>query len=86
MYTCGHFNIDILKHNTHNYTRTFLDYIYSFRLYPLITKPCRITDITVTLTDNIFTNELQFQVNSDLFITNVSDHLLCFAICGNQFM
>ena len=46
MYICGDFNIDILKHNTHNYTRTFLDYMYSFGLYPLITKPSRITDIT----------------------------------------
>ena len=30
MYICGDFNIDTLKHNTHNYTRTFLDYMYSF--------------------------------------------------------
>ena len=78
--------IDILKHNTHNYTRTFLDYMYSFGLYPLITKPSRITDITATLIDNIFTNELQFQVNSGLLITDISDHLPVFAICGNQFV
>ena len=86
IYICGDFNIDILKHNTHNYTRTFLDYMYSFGLYPLITKPTRITDITATLIDNIFTNELQFQVNSGLLITDVSDHLPVFAICGNQFV
>ena len=35
VYICGDFNIYILKHNTHNYTRTFLDYMYSFGLYPL---------------------------------------------------
>ena len=75
MYICGDFNIDILKHNTHNYTRTFLDYMYSFGLHPLITKPSRITDITATLIGNIFTNELQFQVNSGLLITDISDHL-----------
>ena len=86
MYICGDFNIDILKHNTHNYTRTFLDYMYSFGLYPLITKPSRITDITATLIDKIFTNELQFQVNSGLLITDISDHLPVFAICGNQFV
>ncbi|KAK2181419.1 hypothetical protein NP493_399g00014 [Ridgeia piscesae] len=86
MYICGDFNIDILKHNTHNYTRTFLDYTYSFGLYPLITKPSRITDITSTLINNIFTNELQFQVNSSLLITDISDHLPVFAICGNQFV
>ena len=37
IYICGDFNIDILKHNAHNYTRTFLDYMYSFGLYHLIT-------------------------------------------------
>ena len=85
MYICGDFNIDTLKHNTHNYTRTFLDYMYSFGLYPLITKPSRITDITATPID-IFTNELQFPVNSGLLITDISDHLPVFAICGNQFV
>ena len=44
----------------HNYTRTFLDYMYSFELYTSITKPSRITDISATFIDNIFTNELQF--------------------------
>ena len=86
MYICGDFNIDILKHNTHNYTRTFLDYIYTLGLYALITKPSRITEITATLIYNIFTYELQFQVNSGLLITDISDHLLAFAICGNQFV
>ena len=61
---CGDFNIDILKHNTHNYTRIFLDYKYSFRLYPLIIKPSRITATTAMLKYSIFTNELQFHVNS----------------------
>ena len=72
MYICEDFNIDILKHNTHNCTRTFLYYMYSFGLYPLITKPSRITDITAMLIDNTFTNELQFQVNSGLLIIDVT--------------
>ena len=84
MCICGDFNIDILKHNTHNYTRTFLDYMYTLGLYALITKPSRITEITATLIYNIFTYELQFQVNSGLLITDISDHLPVFAICGNQ--
>ncbi|KAK2185770.1 hypothetical protein NP493_224g01010 [Ridgeia piscesae] len=60
--------------------------MYSFGLCPLITKPSRITDITAMLIDNIFTNELQFQVNGGLLITDISDHLPVFAICGNQFV
>ena len=34
----------------------------------------------------MFTYELQFQVNSGLLITDISDHLPVFAICGNQFV
>ena len=60
--------------------------MYSFGLYRLITKPTRITNITATLIDNIFRNELQFQVHSGLLITDISDHLPVFAICGNQFV
>ena len=77
---CWAFNTDILNHNTHNYTRRFLDYIYSFGLYTLITKPSIITDICVTLIDTILTNELQFQLNSLLLITDVSDRFLLFAV------
>ena len=85
MYVCGDFNIDILKHNTHNIARIFLDYMYSFELYQLITKLSKITDATATLIDNIFTNELQFQGDSVLLITDISDHLPVFAMYGNQF-
>ena len=60
--------------------------MYSFGRYPLITKPSRITDITAMLIDNIFTNELQFQVKSGLLISDISDHLPVFALCGNQFV
>ena len=85
MYVCGYFNIEILKNSTHNIARIFLDYMYSFELYQLITKLSKITDATATLIDNIYTNELQFQVNSGLLITDISDHLSVFAMCGNQF-
>ena len=43
-------------------------------------EPSRITDITAMLIDNIFTNELQFQVNSSLLITDISDRFLLFAV------
>ena len=54
MDVCGDFNTDTLKHNTQNHTRTFLDYMYSFGLYPLITKPSRITYTTATLKNDMF--------------------------------
>ena len=47
----------------------------SISLYPLISKPTRITSTTATLTDNIFTNNLQHCMNSGIFYSDLSDHL-----------
>ena len=44
---------------------TLLDYMYSFGLYPLITKPSRINNITATLIDNIFTKELHTKTSDN---------------------
>ena len=81
MYICWDFNTGNLpKHNTHNYTRTFWDYMYSFGHYPIITKPSRITDVTATLTDNIFTNELQLIVAYWLLMSVIFYRFLLFAV------
>ena len=46
IYLCGDYNLDLLKHDIHTGTKKFLDIIYRFRLYPLIVKPSRISDIS----------------------------------------
>ena len=55
--------------------------MYSNGLYPLITKPTRITEKSATLIDNIFTNECQVITKSGVLICDVSDHLPVFQIC-----
>ena len=35
MYWCGDYNLDLLKHDTHNGTNSFLDVTHSYGLYPL---------------------------------------------------
>ena len=79
IFVYGDFNIDLLKHEIHNNTKQFLDTMYSLGLYPLIDKPTRITDNSTTLIDNIFTNELCFNLTSG--INDISDHLPIFAFC-----
>ena len=78
---CGDLNIDLLKHESHNSTRNFLDMMYSLGLYPLIDKPTSITDTTATLIDNIFTNELHHKLTSGILFIDISDHLPIFALC-----
>ena len=50
-------------------------------LYPLISKPTRITSSTATLIDNIFTNNLELNMNSGILYTDlISDHLPVFQV------
>ena len=58
--------------------------MYALGLYPLITKPTRITPTTATIIDNIFTNDIELKYECGLIIDDSSDHLPIFAICkGN---
>ena len=49
-YFLGDLNIDLLKYEEHRLTSEFLDLIYSYNVFPLISKPTRITSDTATLT------------------------------------
>ena len=70
----GDFNIDMLK----NKSSDFPDMLASCGLSPMITKPTRISNKSVSLIDNIFTNAMLFKstniTSSELLITDLSDH------------
>ena len=59
--------------------------MYSYSMFPLITKPTRVTKDTATLIDHIFTNN--FDVDSKhvqgILCTSISDHYAVFHITGN---
>ena len=59
-YFLGDLNIDLLKYEEHRPTSEFLDLIYSYNVFPLISKPTRITSNTATLIDHILTNNFQY--------------------------
>ena len=63
-YIMGDFNINILNSHSHQPTSEFINLMTSNSLYPLISKPTRITSSTATLIDNIFTNNLELNMNS----------------------
>lgn len=52
--------------------------MYSLSLYPVITRPTRITAHCATLIDNIFTNNLNTNITSGLFVNDITDHLPIF--------
>ena len=49
-------------------------------LYPLISKPTRITSSTATLIDNTFTNNLELKMNANILYTDWSNHLPVFQV------
>uniref|UniRef100_A0A3B5QAJ9 Reverse transcriptase domain-containing protein n=1 Tax=Xiphophorus maculatus TaxID=8083 RepID=A0A3B5QAJ9_XIPMA len=80
IFICGDFNIDMLNPHMVKSTSNFIDSIHSLGLYPLITKPSRITTQSSTLIDNIFTNYMESKLRSGLLINDISDHLPVFVI------
>ena len=71
----------MLKHDNRSNTKHVLDMMYSLGIYPVIDKPTRITDISATLIDNIFTNELRNHIISVILLNDISDHITSFATC-----
>ena len=49
MFICGDFNIDLMKYETHNGTKRFLDCMYGLGLHPLIDRSSRITTHSCSL-------------------------------------
>ena len=79
-YIMGDYNINILNSHSHQPTNEFINLITSNSLSPLISKPTRITSSTATLIDNIFTNNLELNMNSGILYTDLSDHLPVFQV------
>ena len=81
IYLMGDYNIDLMKIEVDVTTSQFFDTITSNLFVPHITCPTRITNTTSTLSDNIFSNSLNFMdgISGNLTI-NISDHLAQFLI------
>ena len=69
-------NLDFLKHSTHKRTHDFIELNLDNNLLPTITRPTRITKMTVTLIDNIIvSHSLMVNSESRIIIDDISDHL-----------
>ena len=80
VYIMGDFNVNLLNSDTYENVMGFLDFMYSYNMFPLITKPTRITDTSATLIDNIFVNCIQNDIECGLIFSDLSDHLPVFCI------
>ena len=82
IYIMGDYNINLLNSDIHSSTGNFLDLMYSNMLFPLITRPTRVTANSATLIDNIFTNNTctMGSLIQGVFVTDITDHYPIFHI------
>ena len=78
VYISGDFNIDLLKYESEPKYQEFYHLLVSNGFLPQITLPTRITDTTMSLIDNIYTNSLSQDTYSGNLIIKIADHLLQF--------
>ena len=78
LFLCGDLNVNLLNYCHHNGTTDFVDSLVSLNLFPCITKPTRITRHSITIKDNIFTNNIFYSDKSGLLVNDITDHLPIF--------
>ena len=78
----GHFNLNLLDHDTNRKVQRFLNIVYRNGMIPTINKPTRVTWKTTTAIDHILTNSFTDTVfKTAIFKSNISDHFpICFMI------
>ena len=78
----GDFNYDLLKYDVDQPVQMFLNSLHSYALYPLISKPTRVTENSNSLIDNIFiTDPVNFV--SGTILSSLSDHYPVFCFIDN---
>ena len=81
VYMMGDFNLNILDSDNNLQTSNFIELMYSNSLFPLISKPTRVTQNKGSLIDNIFCNDLSStEKYNGILCTEVSDHYPVFSI------
>ena len=78
VYITGDFNIDLLKYEMVPKYQDFYNMMASNGYLPQITMPTRLTDTTMSIIDNIYTNTFTEDIFSGNIILQVADHLLQF--------
>jgi hypothetical protein len=63
------FNLDVLKYQSCNLSRTYIDLLFSLGLLQVITKPTRCKPNSATLIDHVCTNHRYITSRSNMSIS-----------------
>ena len=78
----GDYNLNLVNHNSHRKTTSFLDTIYCKSFVPLINRPTRVSGNSHTIIDNTTTNnfaELKCSMPG-IMLTDISNHFPVFTM------
>ena len=78
VYISGDFNIDLLKYDTNLKYQEFYNLMIGNGYLPQIILPTRITDSTMSIIDNIYTNTFTTEIIGGNILIQVADHLCQF--------
>lgn len=72
IYVFGDFNLDLLKYdNAHVFE--FINIMFCYSLFPLSTRPTRITDTSASLTDHIWASSVELNISNYIIKTNKTE-------------
>lgn len=74
IYMMGDFNLDVLKHIESSDVKEFINCRQSFSLFCLTTKPTRVTNTTASIIDQIWTTEIDSNMNKFIVHSDITDH------------
>ena len=83
VFIMGDFNINLVKYDSHTPTTDFVNTFFSNNFLPCITHPTRVSKVSSTVIDNIFTNVIGTKITCGNILTHISDHFPQFAIVEN---
>ena len=80
----GDFNYDLLRLNKNEYSKAFIDIMFSHFLQPCIVEPTRcVNGNRPSLIDNIFINVIEKSLKSGNLTSKISDHLPNFLLIND---
>ena len=74
VFILGDFNINLLNYDSHTPTNDFVSLLLSQHFLPFIVHPTRVSDLSSTIIDNIFSNVCNLDTKSGNILTQIADH------------
>ena len=82
----GDFNINFLDYSRITIVRDFFNLVFQNRIFPVINRPARVTETSVTTIDHILTNAIiGSPLHSGIVKTEISDHFAVFYLLKSNF-